>query len=203
VVAEEPLESLERASDAWLRLPGSLSRALPIAILLRTFVSSGSLSYSDNAFAHRTERLVLLQKDAPDLTDQRTYRHWNTVTIRYADEDRMGHVNNSAYGIWIEVARVSLAAPYLAAAPDWLDTVLASATINYLNETRFPGEVRVGARLLHIGNKSFRAGYGVFREDVCLATAECTNVYFDSRSRKSARPPEAVRKVMHADLVSE
>jgi len=157
----------------------------------------------DKAFAHRTERHVLLKNDPPDLTDQRTYRHWNTVTIRYADEDRMGHVNNSAYGIWIEVARVSLAAPYLAAGPDWLDTVLASATINYLNETRFPGEVRVGARLLHIGNKSFRAGYGIFREEVCLATAECTNVYFDSRSRKSATPPEAVRKVMQADLVSE
>ena len=137
----------------------------------------------------------------PDLTDPRTYRHWNTVTIRYADEDRMGHVNNAAYGIWIEVARVSLVAPYLAAGPDWLDTVLASATINYLKETRFPGDVRVGARLLHIGNRSFRSGYGVFRDDACLATAECTNVYFDTRARSSTAPSEAVRKVMEADLI--
>jgi acyl-CoA thioester hydrolase len=158
----------------------------------------------DDAFAlGDRERHVLQQKDSLDLTDPRIYRHWNSVTIRYADEDRMGHVNNSAYGIWIEVARVSLAAPYRAAGPDWLDTVLASATINYLSETRFPGEVRVGARLLHIGNKSFRSAYGIFRDDVCLATAECTNVYFDSRSRKSAAPTEAVRKVMEADLMSD
>ncbi len=73
----------------------------------------------------------------PDLTDTRTYRHWSTVTIRYADEDRMGHVNNAAYGIWIEVARVALIAPYLPAVPDWFDTVLASVTINYLKETRY------------------------------------------------------------------
>ena len=136
----------------------------------------------------------------PDLTDARTYRHWSIVTIRYADEDRMGHVNNSAYGIWFEVARVSLIAPYLSAVPDWFDSVLASVTINYLKETHFPGDVRVGARLLRIGTSSFRSGYGVFRDEVCLATAECVNVFFDTRSRSSAIPPNAVRSLMEEDL---
>lgn len=146
---------------------------------------------------------VLNQGIPLDLTDPQTYRHWNTVSIRYADEDRMGHVNNAAYGIWIEVARVSLIARYLAAGPEWLDTVLASVTINFLKETRFPGDVRVGAKLLRIGNSSFRSGYGVFRDDACLATAECTNVYFDTRSRTSTAPTEAVRKAMDADLASD
>jgi len=136
-----------------------------------------------------------------DLTDARIYRHWEIVTIRYADEDRMGHVNNAAYASWIEVARISLIAQYLLSGPDWLDTVLASVTINYLKETRFPGEVRVGARLLRIGNRSFRSGYGVFRDDECLATAECANVFFDMRSRTSTAPTEAVRKVMEINLV--
>jgi acyl-CoA thioester hydrolase len=120
---------------------------------------------------------VLNESSVPDLTDARAYRHWSTVTIRYSDEDRMGHANNSAYGIWIEVARVSLIAPYLSAVPDWFDTVLVSVTIDYLSETRFPGDVHVGARLLHIGNSSFRSGYGVFRDDTCLATAKCVNVF--------------------------
>ena len=140
------------------------------------------------------------EANLPDLSDAATYRHWNTVTILYADEDRMGHVNNAAYGIWIEVGRVSLIARYLTAVPDWFDTVLASVTINYLKETRFPGDVRVGARLLHIGNSSFRSGYGVFRDDACLATSECVNVFFDTRARVSAAPPDAVRKIMLADL---
>jgi len=136
----------------------------------------------------------------PDLTDAGIYRRWSKVTIRYADEDRMGHVNNSAYGIWIEVARATLNASYLLDVPDWFDTVLASVTINYHKETRFPGEVRVGARLLRIGNSSFRSGYGVFRDDVCLATAECVNVFFDTRSRTSTKPSDAVRRVMEKDL---
>ena len=136
----------------------------------------------------------------PDLTDARSYRHWSTVTIRFADEDRMGHVNNSAYGIWIEVARVSLIAPYVSAVPDWFDTVLASVTFNYLKETHFPGEVRVGAKLLRIGNSSFRSGYGVFRDNACLATAECVNVFFDTRSRTSTAPSDTVRSLMKQDF---
>lgn len=138
--------------------------------------------------------------NVPDLKDAGTFRHWSTVTIRYADEDRMGHVNNSAYGIWIEVARASLNASFLEDVPDWLDTVLASVTINYHKETRFPGEVRVGARLLRIGNASFQSGYGVFRDDDCLATAECVNVFFDTRSRSSTRPTDAVRRLMEKEL---
>lgn len=140
------------------------------------------------------------EANVPDLKEARTYRHWSTVTIRYADEDRMGHVNNSAYGIWIEVARVSLIAPFLSAVPDWFDTVLASVTINYLKETHFPGEVRVGAKLLRIGNSSFRSGYGVFRDNACLATAECVNVFFDTRSRTSAKPSDTVRRLMEEYL---
>jgi acyl-CoA thioester hydrolase len=142
-----------------------------------------------------------LEKNSPiDLTNPGTYCHWSTVTIRYADEDRMGHVNNSAYGIWIEVARSALIAQYLTAVPSWFNTVLAQVKINYLKETRFPGEVRIGAKLFHIGNSSFRSGYGVFRDGTCLATAECVNVFFDTRSRTSVMPTDTVRKIMEQDM---
>ena len=162
----------------------------------------GDLSPMACEWRPSTGAISLNQATPLDLTDPRTYRRWNTVSIRYADEDRMGHVNNAAYGIWIEVARVALISRYLSAGPDWLDTVLASVTINYVKETRFPGDVRVGARLLRIGNSSFNSGYGVFRDDACLATAECTNVYFDLRSRTSTAPTKAVRAIMEADLTA-
>ena len=41
-----------------------------------------------------------------DLADQKSYRHWTRVSIRFGDEDRMGHVNNAAYTVWLESARV-------------------------------------------------------------------------------------------------
>ncbi|MGH6921468.1 MAG: acyl-CoA thioesterase [Geminicoccaceae bacterium] len=73
-------------------------------------------------------------------------------------------------------------------------------TINFLAETSWPGEVEVGGRLLGIGNRSFRSAYGVFRDDRCLATAECVSVWFDLRARRSVAPPAEVRRAMEAEL---
>ena len=138
--------------------------------------------------------------DELDLSDPGIYPNWTPITIRFSDEDRMGHVNNSTYSVWVEAARVLLIQRFLEPAPEWLDTVLARITIDFRKETRFPGEVRIGARLLSVGNRSLRSGYGVFRDQECLATAVCVNVYFDTRERRSAEPPQTVRRAMEAEL---
>ncbi len=143
------------------------------------------------------------ETDSVDLTDPQSYDHWETVTIRYSDGDGMGHINNAVYAVWTEVARVTFTRTFMPSAPDWLDTVLVRQTMNFLKETKFPGEVRVGARLLGIGNRSYRSGYGIFRDDTCLATAECTNVFFDMRSRSSTLPPEPVREAMEKALAAQ
>lgn len=141
------------------------------------------------------------EETSVDLADAGTFRRWERVTIRFSDEDRMGHVNNVAYAAWVEVARANLNQYYRSFGPDWLATVLVRVTIDYLKETSFPGEVRVGARPLKIGARSFESGYGVFRDDVCLAIARSTNVFFDLRSRTSTPPPDAVRKAMEDELL--
>ncbi|MGH1481369.1 MAG: acyl-CoA thioesterase [Geminicoccales bacterium] len=136
-----------------------------------------------------------------DLKDPEAFRHWHRITIRSADEDPLGHVNNTIYAVWIEVARVMLIKPYLDVSPDWMNTVLASMTIDFLNETQFPGDVDVGAVLTRIGNRSLHSAYGVFRDGQCLATSRCVNVYFDTRSRRSTAPSDAMRGLMEQDLV--
>ena len=135
-----------------------------------------------------------------DLADPAGYPEWSAITIRYRDEDEQGHVNNSVYSEWVEVARVTLIRRMTASGPDWLGTALARMTLNFLGETTWPGEVRVGGRLLSIGIRSFRSAYAVFRDARCLATADCISVYFDRRSRSSVTPPPAVRQAMEAEL---
>lgn len=141
-----------------------------------------------------------LDNDKVDLTDPATYPHWSTITIRCRDEDQLGHVNNSVYSEWFEVTRVMLTRKLAAPGPDWLVTALARMTIDFLGETTWPGDVRVGGRLLSIGNRSFRSAYAVFRDDRCLATADCVSVFFDPRERGSVAPPPEVREVMEAEL---
>ncbi len=138
--------------------------------------------------------------DKAALTERGIYRHWQRITIRSTDEDPLGHVNNCVYAEWIEVARVMLIRQYLAAAPEGVDTVLVSMTIDFLKETGFPGEVEVGARLEGIGNSSIRSAFGVFRDGQCLATSRCVNVFFDLKARRSVPPTEAMRGIMEGDL---
>lgn len=138
--------------------------------------------------------------DDRDLTNPASYRHWTTITIRYRDLDPVGHINNSVYSEWFEVARVMLTHKFSASGPDWLVTALARMTINFLSETTYPGEVQVGGRLLSVGNRSFCSAYGVFRDDRCLATAECVSVWFDPRARHSVAPPPEVRRAMEEEL---
>jgi acyl-CoA thioester hydrolase len=138
--------------------------------------------------------------DGLDLTDPASYRHWTVITLRYRDLDPLGHINNSVYSEWFEVARVMLTRKFSACGPDWLVTALARMTINFLAETTYPGEVQVGGRLLSLGNRSFRSAYGVFRDERCLATAECVSVWFDPRARHSVLPPLEIRRAMEEEL---
>lgn len=135
-----------------------------------------------------------------ELTAPAGYRHWTTITIRYRDLDPLGHINNAVYSEWFEVARVMLTRKLSASGPDWLSTALARMTIDFLAETDWPGEVQIGGRLLGVGNRSFRSAYGVFRDERCLATAECVSVWFDPRERRSVVPPAEVRQAMEDEL---
>ncbi|MGI9336869.1 MAG: acyl-CoA thioesterase [Gammaproteobacteria bacterium] len=134
-----------------------------------------------------------------DLANRDSYEHWTSVTIRYCDQDSMGHVNNAIYAEWLEASRVMLI-DELFKGHTRLSTVLARMTIDYLNETHFPGTVEVGGRLTRVGNKSFDSGYGVFRGGVCLATATCVNVFFDLETRRSAVPPEALKAILRSKV---
>ena len=135
----------------------------------------------------------------PPLTERDSYTHWSRMTIRFGDEDSMGHVNNAVYATWFEAPRVLLLDEFVRGHDD-LNTVLARLTVDYLRETTFPGEVDVGGRLLSLGNRSLATGFAAFRDGVCLATCVSVNVFFDTRSRKSCDAPADVRAAIEAAL---
>ena len=127
------------------------------------------------------------------------YNHWTTVTIRYCDQDPIGHINNAALAAFLEQARGALVYPTLKrfGGPD-LELVIARLVIDYLNELHFPGSVDVGTRIARLGTKSFKLQHGVFMagDETCAALAECTMVFFDVRNRASVLPPPEVRAAL-------
>lgn len=112
------------------------------------------------------------------------YRFWITEHIRFADLDLLGHVNNKAFLTYAESAR----AAFLRETGLWVpqaprQNVLARLEIDYRRELHYPGELRVGVRVLDIGRTSFRLGIGVFDGEHCAATITTVLVRIDVATR--------------------
>lgn len=132
-----------------------------------------------------------------DLTDRASFRHWTPVTIRFSDEDNLGHVNNVAIAAYVEASRTMLIHRFLLREkyPD-LNYALVHVDIDYLAEFHYPGTVDVGGRVERVGTKSFATGYGLFVGEKCVATARSVNVFFDTAKRSSVAPPGDVRALL-------
>ncbi len=137
---------------------------------------------------------------APDLTDAGTFSHWTQVSLRFSDQDSLGHINNVAYGAYVEQARVAFIDGLLRDRGAGIDYLLANVNIDFRREMHFPGVVDVGARLIRIGNKSITTGYGLFKDSENVATAGSVNVFFDPKSGKTMAIPDELRKILEDEL---
>ncbi len=130
-----------------------------------------------------------------DLTHREEHRHFTTVTLRYADTDRQGHVNNAVFATFLESGRTAI---FFGAdkpiAPAGASFVLARLALDFLAEVHWPGEVVVGTTVLRLGNSSVTFGQGIFFQDKCAAKAETVIVLIDEATRKSRPLPEESRK---------
>ncbi len=125
--------------------------------------------------------------------DAAFYKFWADEQVRYADLDPQGHVNNNSYGIYFETVRIALLSqlyPKFWEMP--VTVVLKAIDIEYHAELHYPNILRLGARLLQIGNTSFTGALSVFVGDICCATARSTVVAMD----KATRQPTAVPKIL-------
>ena len=137
-----------------------------------------------------------------DLTRRDTFRHWSPVTIRFSDQDSLGHINNVALAQYIEVGRTAFVYDVIrhARMEGEIEFILARVVIDFVRELHYPGAVEVGARLTRVGNKSLSSGYGIFQGDQCIATSTAVNVFYDMESRRSTTPPDRVREILMAEL---
>lgn len=128
-----------------------------------------------------------------DPADPAAYRQWTGERVRFSDLDPLGHVNNNAFGVYFETARLgffeAVRLHQEANAGTGVEsrreaTVVARLTIDFLAELGYPADLRVGTRLSRLGRSSFAYRQGLFSGDRCFATAETISVLFDLRDRK-------------------
>ena len=101
--------------------------------------------------------------------------------IRYVDTDRQGHVNNATFSTFLETGRVEfLYNPEYPILDEGASFVIASLTLNFLEEIHWPGQVDIGTGILRVGNSSMKILQQLFQNDVCVARAETVIVQVDN-----------------------
>lgn len=129
---------------------------------------------------------------------QRTARHIEILPVRWGDMDSMGHVNNARYFTYCESARMS----YFAAIrmfdhreSELQGPALASATLNFRRQVRYPAELEVTTRVTEIGRSSFKMEYELFLRGTDDRVADGTGiiVWVDYGTGKSTPLPEGLK----------
>ena len=135
-----------------------------------------------------------------DLTNRNNFAYFTNVTTRYSDQDELGHINNCSYVAYVEAGRVQFLGGLLDSdRHPGIDFILARVTVNYLQESHYPGIMEVGSRILKLGSKSITTGYGLFKDDHCVATADSVNIYFEVETRETIAIPTDIRAALEAD----
>lgn len=140
--------------------------------------------------------------DPFDPRDRSSYRHWASETVRFFDTDALGHVNNNAFGLFFESARLAFYrdAGFPLERRPRIATVIGRIAIDFLAELRWPATLAVGTRMSRVGTKSFTYRQAVFTDEGCHAVAETVSVCFDLETRRSVDIPELLRPLLLAQL---
>lgn len=133
-------------------------------------------------------------------TTKESYKHWTKVELRYGDTDRQGHINNAVYCTLFESGRVAF---LLNKNGDTMGTadgksfMIVKLTLDYLAEMNFPGVAEIGSKITAIGRSSFTCGQAIFKDDVCVSTAESIVVMTDNDTHKSTPLTDEVRSALN------
>ncbi len=129
------------------------------------------------------------------------YRVVHPISVRWADMDRMGHVNNAKYFTYCESARMA----YFVAVrleehreEESHGPALVSATCNFLRQVKYPDELAVGVRVTKIGRRTFTHDYQIWQRESGEVVADGTAVivWVDYAAGKAMPLPEPLKEAI-------
>ncbi|WP_128001111.1 acyl-CoA thioesterase [Piscinibacter defluvii] len=132
--------------------------------------------------------------------EHKTLVHEMVITIRWGDMDAMGHVNNTVYFRYFEIARLA-----------WFDRigcppnpagegpVIVNAFCNFIRQLEYPGEVIARHYVAHPGRTSFDTFLTLARTDapdIVCTEGGAKVVWVDFPKQKSVPLPERLRALI-------
>ena len=134
------------------------------------------------------------------LLPRSAYRHFRSVTTRWADNDAYGHVNNTVYYQWFDTAVNAwlVEAGLLDIAHGDPIGLVVETGCSYFAPLSFPGDVEIGIAVERLGTSSVTYRIGVFGAGEAEPSAQghFTHVHVGRDSRKPVPlPPHWRRKL--------
>ena len=130
------------------------------------------------------------------------YRHFTTITTRWADNDAYGHVNNTVYYEWFDTAvnRWLVEAGLLDIERGDPIGLVVQTGCSYLAPLAFPADVEVGIAVERLGSSSVTYRIGVFAAGLGEPAAQghFTHVYVGREDRRPAHLPDSWRAKLTA-----
>lgn len=132
------------------------------------------------------------------------YRHFQTITTRWLDNDAYGHVNNTVYYTWFDtVVNTFLIQNHVLDIEKGASIGLVVETqCNYFSSVTYPDEIHAGLRVGKLGNSSVHYEVGIFRnhDNIACAQGHLVHVYVDRVKRRPAQVPADMRKLLQTIL---
>lgn len=111
------------------------------------------------------------------------HAHRTTIQQRFGDTDMLGHINNSAYLEYLEVARLALNEEYRALSGESLLGVLASVTIEFRREAFLGAHTEVRHVVERVGSSSFSYHFRILSGGNMVAEGRTVQVQVDDKGR--------------------
>jgi len=135
-----------------------------------------------------------------ELPADRRLVHEMVVPIRWGDMDAMGHVNNTLYFRYMEVARLEwFFGLGLPVDPQGEGPVIVNAFCNFIRQLEYPGEVLVRTFVGEVGRTSFDTFHEMLRTDdpeTVYANGGATVVWVDFPRQRSVPVTGSVRALI-------
>lgn len=132
----------------------------------------------------------------PQALPREHYRHFQSITTRWMDNDAYGHVNNVVYYSYFDTAvnRYLIEAGALDIQHSPVIGLVIETHCNYFAPLEFPQIVEAGLRVAHIGTSSVRYEVGLFAagQPMSAAAGHFVHVYVDRATRRPATLPAAL-----------
>ncbi|MGV6396313.1 acyl-CoA thioesterase [Pseudomonas caspiana] len=139
-------------------------------------------------------------------TPQRTdYRHFQSITTRWHDNDIYGHVNNVTYYSFFDstVNTYLIERGGLDIHEGGVVGFVVSSSCDYFASIAYPDLIDVGLRVAKLGNSSVQYELAVFKagESEACAAGRFVHVFVDRESNQPVSIPEGLRAALQVLVV--